>query len=108
MILQWKMLICITAIWYILWPFDTFHGHLVYFSPFWYVVPWKIWQPCLRVILVKEIIARMNCLCIVRFQNMNGKLMFVFLIGSSTFLSNWQPLRNSHFNSPFERGQVEN
>jgi hypothetical protein len=27
------------AIWYIC-------GHLVYFPPFWYVVPRKIWQPC--------------------------------------------------------------
>jgi hypothetical protein len=23
-----------TAIWYILWPFGIFHGHLVYFPPF--------------------------------------------------------------------------
>jgi hypothetical protein len=27
------------------WPFGTFRGHLIYFSPFWYVVPRKIWQP---------------------------------------------------------------
>jgi hypothetical protein len=26
-----------------LWPF---HGYLVYFFPFWFVVPRKIWQPC--------------------------------------------------------------
>jgi hypothetical protein len=24
-----------------------FYGYLVYFPPFWYVVPRKIWQPCL-------------------------------------------------------------
>jgi hypothetical protein len=29
----------------ILWPFFIFCGHLVYFSPFWYLVPRKIWQP---------------------------------------------------------------
>jgi hypothetical protein len=28
-----------------LWPFGTFFGHLVNFSPFWYVAPRKIWQP---------------------------------------------------------------
>jgi hypothetical protein len=45
--------------WYILRPFGIFfghfgiiYGHLIYlwllglFSPFWYVVPRKIWQPC--------------------------------------------------------------
>jgi hypothetical protein len=46
-------------IWSILWTIGLFYGHLVYFmdecicgslvyfSPFWYVVPRKIWQPCL-------------------------------------------------------------
>jgi hypothetical protein len=29
-----------------IWPIGTFCGQLVYFSPFWYVVPRKIWQPC--------------------------------------------------------------
>jgi hypothetical protein len=50
--LQWKMLVCIfcgylayfVAIWHILRPFGIFCGHLVYlyllyFPPFWYVVP---------------------------------------------------------------------
>jgi hypothetical protein len=35
------------AIGNILWPFGIFCGHLVYFPPFWYFVPRKIWQPCL-------------------------------------------------------------
>jgi hypothetical protein len=26
---------------------SIFYGHLVYFPPFWYVVPRKIWQPCM-------------------------------------------------------------
>jgi hypothetical protein len=65
--LQWKMLIYfygllvyVTTIWYILWPFGIpilwyfgiFSGQLVYFVaiwyvffPLWYVVPRKIWQP---------------------------------------------------------------
>jgi hypothetical protein len=34
-----------TAICYILWPIGIFHGYLVYFFPFWYIVPRKIWQP---------------------------------------------------------------
>jgi hypothetical protein len=47
-------------IWYTLWTFGILYGHLVYFmdiwyilrqfgifSPFWYVVPRKIWQPWL-------------------------------------------------------------
>jgi hypothetical protein len=28
-----------------LWLFGIFFGYLVYFSPFWYCVPRKIWQP---------------------------------------------------------------
>jgi hypothetical protein len=47
-ILQWKFLVFLwllfylTAKWYILWSFCS---HLIYFSPFWYAVPRKIWQP---------------------------------------------------------------
>jgi hypothetical protein len=35
-----------TAIGNILWPFGIFCGNLVYFSPFGYFGPRKIWQPC--------------------------------------------------------------
>jgi hypothetical protein len=35
-----------TAIGNILWSFGIFCGHLIYFSPFWYLVPRKFWQPC--------------------------------------------------------------
>jgi hypothetical protein len=38
-------LVYFTAIGNILWTFSIFCGHLVYFPPFWYVVPRKIWQP---------------------------------------------------------------
>jgi hypothetical protein len=31
---------------YVLWPFGMVCSFLVYFSPFWYVVPRNIWQPC--------------------------------------------------------------
>jgi hypothetical protein len=34
-----------TAIGNTLWPFDIFCGNMVYFSPFWYFGPRKIWQP---------------------------------------------------------------
>jgi hypothetical protein len=39
-VLQWKILV------YFMTTFGLFCGHLVYFSPFWFVVPRKIWQPC--------------------------------------------------------------
>jgi hypothetical protein len=32
--LQWKMLVFLMDIWCILWPFDLFYGHLVYFVKF--------------------------------------------------------------------------
>jgi hypothetical protein len=35
----------LTAIWYALWPFGIFSGHLVNFSQYWYVVAIKLWQP---------------------------------------------------------------
>jgi hypothetical protein len=35
-----------SAIWYMLFPFYIFCGHLVFFPPFGYLVPSKIWQPC--------------------------------------------------------------
>jgi hypothetical protein len=41
-------LVYFTALRYILCPFGIFNGYLVYFPPFWYVVPRKIWQPCVR------------------------------------------------------------
>jgi hypothetical protein len=38
-------LVYFTAIGNILWPFGIFCANLVYFSPFWYFGPRKIWQP---------------------------------------------------------------
>jgi hypothetical protein len=38
------------AIWYVLWPFGTFKVNWYKFSPFWYVAPSKIWQPCFGAI----------------------------------------------------------
>jgi hypothetical protein len=47
----------VTAIGYILVPFDNFpSGDLVYFSPFWYTVSRKIWQPWCRVISRRVVI----------------------------------------------------
>jgi hypothetical protein len=53
-VLQWKMVVYFMSIWStyytaignILWLFGILCDHLVYFSPFWRVVPRKIWQPC--------------------------------------------------------------
>jgi hypothetical protein len=39
-------LVYFTAVWNILRPFGIFYGYLVDFSPFWFVVPRKLWQPC--------------------------------------------------------------
>jgi hypothetical protein len=33
------------AIWSILRTFGIFFGYLVYFTPFWQVLPREIWQP---------------------------------------------------------------
>jgi hypothetical protein len=40
----------------ILWIFGIIRGNFVYFPPFWYFVPGKIWQPCCnpRIILRKK------------------------------------------------------
>jgi hypothetical protein len=32
-VLQWMMLVYLMVIWYILWPFGKFNGHLVYLLP---------------------------------------------------------------------------
>jgi hypothetical protein len=55
-------LVCFTAIWSILRPFDIFYDHLLYFvviwyifPPVWYVVPRNIWQPCESALLYKWI-----------------------------------------------------
>jgi hypothetical protein len=45
-VLQWKMLVYFMDNWSILRPFKISYGRLVYFPPFWYIVPRKIWQPC--------------------------------------------------------------
>jgi hypothetical protein len=39
-----------TAFCYILLTFGIVRGKLVYFTPFWYFVPRKIWQPCSLVV----------------------------------------------------------
>jgi hypothetical protein len=50
--LQWNILVYFMAIWSIFQPFGILYSTLVFLwsfgisSPFWYVVPRKIWQPC--------------------------------------------------------------
>jgi hypothetical protein len=41
----YEHLVYFMAIGNILWPFGIFCGHLVYFAPFWYFEPRKIWHP---------------------------------------------------------------
>jgi hypothetical protein len=45
-------LVYFTAIKNILLPFGMFCGHLVYFPPFWYFVPRKIWQPWVAIVFI--------------------------------------------------------
>jgi hypothetical protein len=48
-VLQWKVLVYFMDTWSILRSFGIVRGNLVYFSPFWYFVLRKIWQPCIQV-----------------------------------------------------------
>jgi hypothetical protein len=41
-------LVYFVVIWYILWSFGIFCGHLVCVFPFWYDVPRIIWHPCCK------------------------------------------------------------
>jgi hypothetical protein len=54
-VLFYGHLIHFTVFCYILWTFDVVLGILVYFSPFWYFVPRKIWQPCRRVDFMNQL-----------------------------------------------------
>jgi hypothetical protein len=58
-VLQWKIMVffmdtwsIFTAFCYILWTFGIVRGNLVYYFPFWYFVPRKIWQPWLELIFL--------------------------------------------------------
>jgi hypothetical protein len=37
-VVQWKMLVYFMLIWFILWSFGIFYGHLVYFMVIWYIL----------------------------------------------------------------------
>jgi hypothetical protein len=37
-VLQWKVLLNFPSIWYLLWPFGEFFGHLVCFLVIWYIL----------------------------------------------------------------------
>jgi hypothetical protein len=54
-------LVYFTAIGNILFPFCIFCGDFVYFSPFWYFGPRKIWQPCFkRVELIQKTTVKLS------------------------------------------------
>jgi hypothetical protein len=79
-VLEWKMLILcchlvdVTVIWNILWHFGILYSHLVYFPPFWYVGPRKIWQPCTQDVFSFSI-AFSNSNCFSKFEQI---LFFLF------------------------------
>jgi hypothetical protein len=56
-------LVNFTTIWYTSWTFGIFCGHCMVgiFSPFWYAVPIKIWQP--RVTHDRRIGSRIRVVC---------------------------------------------
>jgi hypothetical protein len=66
-VLQPKLWVFFKAVWSTLRTFGTFCGHLVYFMairkiffPFWYIVPRKIWQPCLTSLALEKFVHRLN------------------------------------------------
>jgi hypothetical protein len=82
-VLQCKMLVCFWQFGYILWTFGIVRGNLVYFFPFGYFVPRKIWQPwspwqrCFHSMCDQQISPYFanNCLSIRRGQSYkNGRL----------------------------------
>jgi hypothetical protein len=48
----------IWSIFNILCPFVTFCGNFVFFPPFWYFAPKKIWRPCRRLVFRRKIVER--------------------------------------------------
>jgi hypothetical protein len=49
-------LVHFTVFCYILLALGKVRGNLIYFIPFWYFVPRKIWQPCLQGQKVQRLI----------------------------------------------------
>jgi hypothetical protein len=43
-VLQWKIFVYFMDILSILWPFDIFYGHLVYFVVIWYIFPVLVYR----------------------------------------------------------------
>jgi hypothetical protein len=41
---------------YIWWTFGIVRGNLVHFSPSWYFVPRKIWQPCCNLTTASTVV----------------------------------------------------
>jgi hypothetical protein len=64
----YRHLVHFTVFCYISWTFGIVHGNLVYFSPFWYFVPRKIWQPrSLDRVLISD------SLCVDLFWSSGGR-----------------------------------
>jgi hypothetical protein len=49
------------ANWHFWWQFGTFCHLLVHFYPFWYLVPRKIWQPCLSLGFSESLVFCRKC-----------------------------------------------
>jgi hypothetical protein len=84
-VLQWKMLVDFMAVRSILRPFGVFCGHMNYFMfiwytffSFWYFVPRKIWQPCLRSRVTSASVVKIYnaAISLERFENNNVFICF--------------------------------
>jgi hypothetical protein len=75
-VLQWKILVYYMAMWSILWLFNIFCGHLVYFMVIWYIFP-------VLVCCTTKNLATL-CFCVYKFTCASSTLIrhFVPLIES--------------------------
>jgi hypothetical protein len=71
---------------YILWTFGIVRGNLVNLFPFWYFVPRKIWQPCVRPrLLCKDDLEKKLALMLLFFA-LRAIANTIVLIGSNLCL----------------------
>jgi hypothetical protein len=70
-----------------------------YIFPFWYVVPRKIWQPCLKVFLI--LIQKNSGSQIFSWRPFRGIIYFYFRVLRKALRSIFLPGKNSCIRNPF-------
>jgi hypothetical protein len=106
-VLRWKMLVYCIAIWSTLWhfriffiPFGIFYDYLVYFFPFWYVVPRKIWQPWTAVSVTRRLLKEIAQYC----QNLTGMNTLIskcVIFSCRYFEKFWQKIEKRSYKKDF-------